>query len=96
MRARTRTHNTHVRACDCAHVHTPLLLPIPKRFCPKAYTVSQLYNLNRPPPVPLTEYEQRRKKRDLEDILQVIQHDVISIVVMLCRKMLIQLLSTAT
>lgn len=36
----------------------------------KAYTVSQLYNINRPPPVPLTEYEQRRKRRDLEDILQ--------------------------
>ena len=32
--------------------------------------MSQLYNINRPPPVPLTEYEQRRKRRDLEDILQ--------------------------
>ncbi|GBG00538.1 hypothetical protein Rsub_13241 [Raphidocelis subcapitata] len=36
---------------------------------PAAYTVSQLYNVNRPPPVPLSEYEQRRKRRDLEDIL---------------------------
>jgi hypothetical protein len=33
--------------------------------------VSQLYNVNRPPPVPLTEYEQRRKRRDAEEILAV-------------------------
>ncbi|KAI8472456.1 MAG: hypothetical protein J3K34DRAFT_519785 [Monoraphidium minutum] len=35
----------------------------------KAYTVSQLYNVNRPPPVPPTEYEERRKKNAREDIL---------------------------
>lgn len=37
----------------------------------QAFTISQLYNLNRPPPVPLTEYEERRRRRDLEEILGV-------------------------
>jgi len=45
--------------------------PQQRRQNPKAFTVSQLYNVERPPPVPLTEYEDRRKRRDLEDILQV-------------------------
>lgn len=35
-----------------------------------AYTMSQLYVKNRPEAVPLTEWEARRKKRDLEDIMQ--------------------------
>jgi hypothetical protein len=38
---------------------------------PQAYTVSQLYNINRPPPIPPSEYEARRKKNDLEDVLAV-------------------------
>jgi hypothetical protein len=33
--------------------------------------MSQLYVKNRPPPVPQSEYEARRKKRDMEDILTV-------------------------
>lgn len=37
----------------------------------KAWTMSQLYVQNRPPPVPLSDYEARRKKRDLEDIVAV-------------------------
>ena len=37
----------------------------------KAYTMSQLYVEDRPPPVPQSEYEARRRKRDMEDILAV-------------------------
>jgi len=37
----------------------------------KAYTMSQLYVKNRPPPVPLSEYEERRKKRDMAEIGEV-------------------------
>eukprot|EP00878_Enallax_costatus_P002408 GHUV01002584.1.p1 GENE.GHUV01002584.1~~GHUV01002584.1.p1 ORF type:complete len:273 (+),score=66.45 GHUV01002584.1:493-1311(+) len=35
-----------------------------------AFTMSQLYVKNRPEAVPLSEWEARRKKRDMEDIMQ--------------------------
>lgn len=35
----------------------------------QAYTMSQLYVSNRPKPVPLTEYQQRRKEKDMKEIM---------------------------
>lgn len=36
----------------------------------KAFTMSQLYVKNRPPPIPLSDFEERRKKRDIAEICE--------------------------
>ncbi|GAX73489.1 hypothetical protein CEUSTIGMA_g941.t1 [Chlamydomonas eustigma] len=33
-------------------------------------TISELYSIERPPPIPLAEHEQRRKKRDIQEIVE--------------------------
>lgn len=36
----------------------------------KAFTMAELYALERPPPIPLTEHQERRKRKDTEEIVE--------------------------
>lgn len=40
------------------------------------YGGAQVYVKERPPPIPLTEYEERRKKKDIQEICEVSWQDL--------------------
>jgi hypothetical protein len=37
----------------------------------RAFTISELYSLERPAPIPLEEHEQRRRRKDQAEIVEV-------------------------
>lgn len=58
--------------CKCAIKETKEAEPTATGFTNRyttAYSMAEIYAKDRPPPIPLTEFEQRRKKKDAQEIV---------------------------